>query len=185
MDFSQVPVEALEALRLRLTQITHSLNKLHAELQTHQQLTTHWVSLQSQFNIILTQLTALSSTLLNYSEILERTTVYPISEFPTTEQEGLLTTLLRKKKLPEVIDWIDESKENIESVIKNLDSKDDEELTTWALQLIQQEKQKYTFVGLKETDQDEIIQADEIQPTLSIDNVLKLIYQGTLPDTLT
>ncbi len=97
---------------------------------------------------------------------------------------------MRKKKLPEVIDWIDESKEKVESVIKNLDSKDDEELTTWALQLIQQERQKYTFIGFKENDEiknddDDDDDNDEIKPILNINNVLKLIYQGTLPDTLT
>jgi mediator of RNA polymerase II transcription subunit 8 len=120
---------------------------------------------------------------LNYNDILERTTVYPIPEFPTTEQEGLLTTLLRKKKLPDVIEWIDESKSKIESVIKNkerLDPKDDEALTDWAASVIQVEREKYTFHGFKNEEQVEE-QQEEAKPTLGVNDVLKLIYQGTVP----
>ncbi|CEP21506.1 Mediator of RNA polymerase II transcription subunit 8 AltName: Full=Mediator complex subunit 8 [Cyberlindnera jadinii] len=185
VDHSGVPVEALEALRLRLTQLTHSLNKLQAEFKNPQ--LTHYVSLQAQLSIILTQLGSLSSTLSSYSDVLERTVAYPLPTFPTTEQEGLLTTLLRKKATPEVVEWIEESKS------KNTDFllKDDEDITKWAARCTVDTKEKYNFVGFKTKqeereangdDEKDVDIADEpaASSKYSVDQILKFMYQGDI-----
>ncbi|GMG37241.1 unnamed protein product [Ambrosiozyma monospora] len=66
-------------------------------------------NLQNQFNVILSQLESLVRTLDASRSVLQSTNVFPNYEFNTTQFEGLLTTLLRKKHLPEVDAWIDES----------------------------------------------------------------------------
>ncbi|KAH3678278.1 hypothetical protein WICMUC_001602 [Wickerhamomyces mucosus] len=141
IDFSSIPVEALESLRLRLT-----------------------------------QLASLSSTLTSYSEILDQTVTYPLPQFPTTEQEGLLTTLLRKKALPEVIDWIKESKENSTDILL----KDDEDSTRWAAELVLNKRNEYNFND--ESDGDMMVTDLKPEPKLNVDQVLKYMYQGVLPE---
>lgn len=143
----------------------------------------HYVSLQSQFNIILTQLASLSSTLSSYSDILERTVAYPLPQFPTTEQEGLLTTLLRKKVAPEVLEWVDESRQKSTDILL----KDDEDLTKWAAQCTVDAKEKYNYTGFRRKDEegqsnnDDTEMAEEKIPAYSVDQVLKFMYQGDIP----
>ncbi|CCH44710.1 Mediator of RNA polymerase II transcription subunit 8 [Wickerhamomyces ciferrii] len=167
IDHSGVPIEALESLRLRLTQV----NKCQ---------------IGDQVNIIFTQLASLSATLSTYSETLAKTVVYPLPDFPTTEQESLLTTLLRKKALPEVNEWIEDSKKKSTDILL----KDDEDLTDWALNLVINQRDEHEFRGFhtkKEIDEqinedDDIkIKQDFSRPKYSIDEVLKFMYQGSLP----
>ncbi|ODQ57591.1 hypothetical protein WICANDRAFT_107083 [Wickerhamomyces anomalus NRRL Y-366-8] len=188
VDFSGVPIEALESLRLRLTQLTHSLNKLQTEMKSAQM--SNWVSIQSQVNIIFTQLASLSATLSTYSETLSKTVVYPLPEFPTTEQESLLTTLLRKKPLPEVTDWIEESKQKSTDILL----KDDEALTQWALSSTVDQRKGYEFKGFHtkkeleagdtEDNDFNVMGAPGVNQTTkySVDELLKLMYQGTVPE---
>lgn len=188
VDFLGVPIEALESLRLRLTQLTHSLNKLQTEMKSAQM--SNWVSIQSQVNIIFTQLASLSATLSTYSETLSKTVVYPLPEFPTTEQESLLTTLLRKKPLPEVTDWIEESKQKSTDILL----KDDEALTQWALSSTVDQRKDYEFKGFHtkkeleagdtEDNDFNVMGAPGVNQTTkySVDELLKLMYQGTVPE---
>ncbi len=148
------------------------------------------VSIQSQVNIIFTQLASLSATLSTYSETLSKTVVYPLPEFPTTEQESLLTTLLRKKPLPEVTDWIEESKQKSTDILL----KDDEALTQWALSSTVDQRKGYEFKGFHtkkeleagdtENNDFNVMGAPGVNQTTkySVDELLKLMYQGTVPE---
>lgn len=106
LEFKELPVVPLEQLRPRLTQLTHSLRKFEDSLRETQPLP-NWTTVQNQFNVILSQLTSFAKALDQNRAVLESTTVFPNYEFDTTQHEGLVTTLLRKKHLPEVDEWID------------------------------------------------------------------------------
>lgn len=107
LNFEDTPVEDLEQLRPRLTQLTHSLRKLEESLRNlnyNQYSVLELTAIQNQFNVILHQLSSLSKTLQNYKERLSVTTVFPNREFNT--MSGLLFNLLRKKLTPEVEEWL-------------------------------------------------------------------------------
>lgn len=121
LSFEYTPVEDLEQLRPRLTQLTHSLRKLEEALATIKYNTSitsqsrsnvgqitngnfELIAIQNQFNVTLQQLASLSRTLQSHRGILEVTTVFPNREFNT--MSGLLYSLLRKKLTPEVEEWI-------------------------------------------------------------------------------
>lgn len=112
LESSSIPLETLETLRNRLNQVHLSLRKLFEQIQQHNRHPNKvkfpaYNSLQSQFQVLLTQLHTLASNLDGHEEILKSTNVYPLPSFPATHQENLLTTLLRKKPLPEIDEWID------------------------------------------------------------------------------
>ncbi|ODQ44819.1 hypothetical protein PICMEDRAFT_13478 [Pichia membranifaciens NRRL Y-2026] len=106
LNFEDTPVEDLEQLRPRLTQLTHSLRKLEEALRVlhYTQSNAELTAIQNQFNVILQQLASLSRTLQAHKEILQVTNVFPNREFNT--MSGLLFNLLRKKLTPEVEEWI-------------------------------------------------------------------------------
>lgn len=144
----------------------------------------HWSSLQTQLNIILTQLSSLSQVLTNYSTVLSKTVVYPLPEFPTTEQETLLMTLLRKKQMPEVAEWIESSKKSVES-LNNSETLlvDDEKLIDWCLTTSNKLRE------LIDLDADDVVKTSHAStashPTLTVDQVLKFTSQGVLPEDST
>ncbi|AOW01103.1 mediator of RNA polymerase II transcription subunit 8 [Yarrowia lipolytica] len=141
-DHINVPTEALESLRLRLTQVSHSLNTLQAQL--HQPTLPPWSSLHNQFNVLLTQLVSLSSTITHQSDILQQTVTFPLPAFPTATEAGLMATLLRKKILPEVEEWCEEVKQKALGVkIRTVD-----QYGEWAAETVEEAKQEYEWYGL-------------------------------------
>jgi len=117
---------------------------------------------------------------------LSKTVAYPLSEFPTTEQESLLTTLLRKKPLPEVTDWVETSKEKSTDILL----KDDEDLTDWALNITVNQRKNHLFKGFHtkkevdegDTDMGDVDVHERVNKTkYSVDELLKFMYQGTVP----
>ncbi|KAK9249240.1 mediator of RNA polymerase II transcription complex subunit 8-domain-containing protein [Lipomyces tetrasporus] len=104
MDAAAVPVDSLESVRQRLSQLTHWLNRLQALVQ--QPTLPAWHTLHSQFAMVLKQLAALSHTLNQHADTLRATNAYPLPSFPVVQENGLLTTLLRKRVEPEVDEWI-------------------------------------------------------------------------------
>jgi mediator of RNA polymerase II transcription subunit 8 len=106
LNFEDTPIEDLEQLRPRLTQLTHSLRKLEETLRLLQftNASSELTTIQNQFNVILQQLASLAKTLQSRRSKLDITTVFPNREFDT--MSPLLFTLLRKKLTPEVEDWI-------------------------------------------------------------------------------
>ncbi|ODV89650.1 hypothetical protein CANCADRAFT_20353, partial [Tortispora caseinolytica NRRL Y-17796] len=106
-DHASLPVESVEALRLRLSQLVHSLTLL--EMAIAQRGATQ--AMHSQFQLILTQLTSLASTLALHSESLAQAVAFPLPSFPLATESKLLTTILRKKVLPEVESWQEKAEE--------------------------------------------------------------------------
>lgn len=189
-DLSAVPVIQLEALRLRLTQLVHSLNKLQTQVQhTH---IASWPVLQQQFGIILAQLTAVSSTLAGSAENLQRTVSYPLAEFPTAQQAGLLTTLLGKKYPPEVAEWIEDGK----TIANDVRIKQDQDFCAWALETVENEMAQHEWTGFLTKQQSEEGQVDsgisrkQGSSTVStadgfqLDEVLSYISRSEIPPRL-
>ncbi|ODQ64670.1 hypothetical protein NADFUDRAFT_42974 [Nadsonia fulvescens var. elongata DSM 6958] len=183
-DISAVPVEALEQLRLRLTQVTHSLGKLQAQL--HQPSLPSWPSLQSQFIILLTQLISLSQTLSLHSDILQQTVAYPLPNFPSRTEEGLLTTLLRKKPLPEVEKWVNNGHE----LAQGIKVKDVEDFCSWAAEVVRDIRDNHMWFGFstqRELDDGAVAEeytlkaAEEDDGGIPVDKVLQFMYQGREP----
>lgn len=156
-DLSAVPVNALESLRLRLTQLTHSLNSMQAQLM--QASMPSWPALHSQFNVILKQLISLSETISQYSDVLKRTVAYPLPNFPTAQQAGLLSTLLRKKPLPDVEAWIGDGR----AASAGIKIKMDEDFCAWAVEEIGKETENHEWAGFLTASQIESGQVDELR----------------------
>lgn len=106
VDYSGVPSVVLESLRVRLSQLVHSLTALLNRVQTAE--LPAWPALHQQFNLAILQLSSLVSTLETFHTNLGCAVTYPMPTFPVKTQGWLLTTLLRKKNLPEVDEWIQE-----------------------------------------------------------------------------
>lgn len=147
-DFDGVPGQAIDAVRMRAAQLTHSLRRIRDELSRAE--LPQWHSLQSQVNVTLSQFMSLTSTLQHFQDTLDSTVVFPLPSFPTTSHEGLLTTLLRKKYAPEVDNWIASARESSdldraildpEEIDKSI--RDDKEITQWALQTLVKEFERY------------------------------------------
>ncbi|KAK9456792.1 mediator of RNA polymerase II transcription complex subunit 8-domain-containing protein [Dipodascopsis uninucleata] len=134
IDLLSVPVESLEAIRLRLSHLSHWLNHLNAavtqssstsaggvsngndpsgvgELSSIGADLPPWPSLQTQFGIVLKQLGLVAASLSQHSEVLQSTVAYPQTSFPVTTEAGLLATLLRKRVEPDVAEWIAQGEE--------------------------------------------------------------------------
>ncbi|SCU94931.1 LANO_0E08702g1_1 [Lachancea nothofagi CBS 11611] len=195
-NFQHVPAQALDAVRMRFAQLTHSLAKLKDEMSRAD--LPQWYSLQAQVSVILTQLQSVTTTIHHFEELLDSTVVYPLANFPTTAHEGLLTTLLRKKNIPETDAWINDAKETVgidlnttspEDVNKLL--KSDEQVTKWALGFLKEEHSNYAFQGLHTAQElsnsPQLANYDEYRPStgknvpkkpFDVDTVLKVVHQG-------
>lgn len=141
-----VPVQELESLRIRVTQLHHSLSHMLAQLQ--QPKLAPWPSLQGQFNVLLTQLAALSSVINSCADTMSKCVIYPLPNFPTTTQVGLLSTLLRKKNLPQVEEWIEDG----EDAGKDINISQDAEFCKWALQITQTARENHLWHGFDTKD---------------------------------
>ncbi|QLQ79449.1 hypothetical protein HG537_0C00960 [Torulaspora globosa] len=189
-SYDGVPGQALDAVRMRSAQLTHSLRRLRDELSRAE--LPQWYSLQSQLNVTLSQLMSLTSTLQHFHDVLNSTAVYPLPNFPTTSHEGLLTTLLRKKNIPEVDGWIAGAKEasELDSAVLEPNEiekalNDDKEVTKWALQVFVQEFERHNYKGLhmREENAEDIsfegtIHSEKPKKPFEVEDVLSYIYSG-------
>lgn len=201
IDTSQIPYESLESIRHRLNQVHLSLRKL-SDQTNHNRYTNKfklpsYSSFQNQLGVLITQLNSITLHLSANADVLESTNVFPIATFPTTQQEGLVTTLLRKKVLPEVEEWIEEasSKGDLENI--------NEEFAIWCQNKVQDLREEFQFYGFhtvdeldymvteegkKESDQkaeaENRAKAEEEekitggQSAMSTNKVMKFMYQG-------
>lgn len=193
-DYHGIPSQALDAVRMRLAQLIHSLKRIRDELSKPE--LPQWYSLQSQLNITLQQLLSVTSTLEHFQETLDSSIVYPLPQFPTTSHENLLTTLLRKKYTPEVDDWLKASREASEIDVKSLTEKKikeilqtDRDITKSALEIFSKEYEQYNEkTGKEDADDASNMIVDEedryshYKPTkpFEVENVLSYMYSGKL-----
>jgi mediator of RNA polymerase II transcription subunit 8, fungi type len=160
-------------------QLTHSLNHLQGQIQ--QATLPSWPALQTQFNVILTQLMSLSGTLASFSEILQRTVTYPLPNFPALTETGLLTTLLRKKNQPEVQEWIEQGRE----AAKDVKITTDDDFSSWAADMVENAKDQHEWTGFLTREQVEAGETDsgmrrgqEENGGWSIDEVIGFMSRG-------
>ena len=192
-DFSGVPSQPLDAVRMRLAQLSHSLRKIRDELSKAD--LPQWYSLQSQLNVTLSQLTSATSTLQHFHDTLNSTVVYPLPKFPTTSHEDLLTTLLRKKYAPEINDWVKESKEastlDVNSLTNNDINKilfDDNQLTKWTSEVLENASEMFDIRASQDRDGDtrmggtEVSRGGSFKPKVpfDVDEVLAFQFSGKL-----
>ncbi|SGZ57621.1 CIC11C00000004151 [Sungouiella intermedia] len=146
---SQIPMDSLELIRNRLNQVLQSLRKLSEQITYTQRnpkaKLPSYLSLLSQFQVLITQLQTIVAQLDANDEILRSTNVYPLPSFPTTQQEGLVTTLLRKKPLPEVDEWIDAAIN--ESNGFRLPIQKDDEFAEWCHSKVKELEENFNFDG--------------------------------------
>lgn len=195
IDYHGIPSHALDAVRMRLAQLIHSLKRIRDELVKPE--LPQWYSLQSQLNITLQQLLSVTTTLEHFQDTLDATIIYPLPQFPTTSHENLLTTLLRKKYTPEVDDWLKTSQEAAELDVKMLTPnkikellKKDKEITEWALEIFSKEFEKYSArvnpEGIDNDDSKMIIDDEDkyshYKPTkpFEVESTLSYMYSGKL-----
>ncbi|KAK6199334.1 mediator complex, subunit Med8 [Scheffersomyces amazonensis] len=166
-DNSQIPTESLEAIRNRLNQVHLSLRKLAEQVNSHNRHPNKvklpsYAHFQSQFQVLITQLHSIATNISSNDELLMNTNVYPTSLFPTTQHEGLLTTLLRKKPLPEVDEWI-------ESAIKTRDTVNgddrtlqrDDEFAEWCFAKVQELRESFQFYGFHTVEELDYLETEE------------------------
>ncbi|CCE65527.1 hypothetical protein TPHA_0L01740 [Tetrapisispora phaffii CBS 4417] len=190
LNYSGVPGQALDAIRMRLSQLLHSLKRIRDEFAKPG--TQQWYTLQSQLNVTLSQLMSATSTLQHFQDTLDTTVVYPLPKFPTTSHESLLTTLLRKKNIPEVDDWLAMAKEvsglnpelqndeEINEILKN-----DKEVTKWVLTSLVEEFEKYDFKRLYNgpgVDSSTTPKYAKPKQPFDINGIMDYLYKGKLPE---
>jgi len=98
-------VRALDAARSRIAAVVKSLEVIDADLTRHDPLP-NWPSLQKSSALLLRNITSLLQATTTHSDVLRSLHSYPLPKFPGQSQDGLLQSLLRKKREPSVDDWI-------------------------------------------------------------------------------
>ncbi|KAM3125259.1 hypothetical protein CJJ07_002593 [Candidozyma auris] len=161
---TQIPAEALEPIRNRLSQVHQSLRKLADQINLHNRNPAKvklpsYSNLQSQFQVLITQLQTIAARLDTNDEILKSTNVYPVPSFPTTQHEGLVTTLLRKKPLPEVDEWIDAAIAESESF--KLPIHADDEFAEWCYAKVKELEDEFTFEGFHTEEELQLMETEE------------------------
>lgn len=156
--------DSLEALRNRLNQVHLSLRKLadqidyHNRFQGKSRLPTYG-QFQNQFHVLITQLHSITSILESNEDVLRNSNAYPLPIFPTSQHEGLVTTLLRKKPLPEVDTWIEEALEKSKSL--NINSQADDQFAEWCSAKIQELRDEFQFYGFLSAEELEYLETEQ------------------------
>lgn len=164
MEKSPIPLDSLESIRNKLNQVHLSLRKLADQIGYQNRFPgksklPNYGQFQNQFQILITQLHSITSVLENNEDILKNSNAYPLPSFPTTHQEGLLTTLLRKKPIPEVDDWIEEAINKSQSL--NIDLESDNEFAKWCSMKVQELRNEFQFYGFLSTEELENLETEE------------------------
>lgn len=156
VDVTQIPIDSLESIRNRANQIHLSLRKLADQINHHNRhpdkfKLPHYIHIQNQFQVLINQLHSIASNLENNENILKNTNVFPLPNFPTTQQEGLVTTLLRKKPLPEVDEWIEKAISETELIKVNLSQ--DDQFAQWCSSKVQELRDDFQFYGFNTVEE--------------------------------
>ncbi|KAL6945061.1 hypothetical protein ACO0QE_002505 [Hanseniaspora vineae] len=194
-DYAAVPAQELDAIRMKLSQLTSSLSKIKEDIgkpMAFQQ----WHSLNAKITLLLTQLSSLSRTLQHYEYALNSLLIYPLPNFPTTAHESLLTTLLRKKNIPEVDEWIKDCKiETSSAAVQQERIREDDDLSKWCLSTLKKERSKIFNADNQNDEENEDYDMDTdtdfkkpqkkdvfkiVPPAFDVNNVMKYMYTGQM-----
>ncbi|QSL66476.1 hypothetical protein MERGE_000856 [Pneumocystis wakefieldiae] len=140
------PLNILESLRNRVLQLLHSFTHF-LNIIDHSDALPSWRVLISNFNTLLSHVDSISF-LLQESDILKETKVFPSSNFPVRQQEGLLTTLLRKKVAPETEEW------EAEGRLLGINAEEDTSFYEWAKSIVIEEREKRNWRGYYTREQE-------------------------------
>ncbi|RDW69940.1 hypothetical protein BP5796_08337 [Coleophoma crateriformis] len=121
----QEDLKALEQTRQKLFTLSNNIGSLRNEMMRSNPLP-DWASLQTSAAILARNLQNLTSHLSGHADLLERTVVYPSTNYPGRTQENLLVQLVRKRLEPPVEEWVAEGRA-IEG-----NTKDEEDFSKWA-----------------------------------------------------
>jgi len=125
-----LPIEALESLRQSQAHLTHSLTTFLGTLQ--QEPLPPPETLLNHLSLLLSHLNSLTSTLQNprFSQDLKSTAVYPNTNFPVRSHETILTSLLRRKLLPDDEQWELTGRQISDGI--HVDPEREDEFVEWA-----------------------------------------------------
>lgn len=160
---SLIPADSLESIRNRLNQVHLSLRKLSDQINHHNRhphvKLPSYTHIQNQFQVLITQLLSIANHLERNDNVLRNTNVYPLPAFPTTQHEGLVTTLLRKKPLPEVDEWIERAIADTEEL--KVHAAKDDEFAQWCSGKVLELREEFQFYGFLTNDEIDHINSDE------------------------
>lgn len=136
----QEDLKVLDQTRQRLFQLANNIASLKTDVQQGNPLPP-WESIQTAASILSHNINGLVDHFSKSSETLNRTVVYPSTNYPGRTQEAVLGQLLRKKYEPQVETWVDQGRsEAVE------DKEDDaEDLWNWAADWIGQRAATYVL----------------------------------------
>ncbi|EHK96055.1 RNA polymerase II mediator complex component Med8, putative [Glarea lozoyensis ATCC 20868] len=129
-------LKALDATRQKFFQLTSSIQSLKNDLARTHPLP-QWSSLQVTTAMLSNYMDSITRHLAEHSELMNKVVVYPSTNYPGREQEGLLGMLLRKKLEPPVEALVEEARE-IEIKNPKAVSQENEEFADWAAGWIHQ-----------------------------------------------
>lgn len=174
----EIPVDALKLVRNRLSLIHQLLRKLSEQVAFpvgHKSKMPSYQRLLAQFQTLITQLQTIVAQLDANSGVLRATNAYPLPSLPTTQHEGLVTTLLRKKPLPEVDAWIEEA--IAESKLFKLPIHTDDEFGEWCYAKVKELEANFDFEGFNSASAGQASEA----PPMPLNNALRFMVRGELP----
>ncbi|EKD16857.1 RNA polymerase II mediator complex component Med8 [Drepanopeziza brunnea f. sp. 'multigermtubi' MB_m1] len=129
---NQEDIKALEQLRQRFFNLANNIASLKQDVLRSNPLPP-WSSLQTSASILASNIESITNLMSKNADLLNRTVVYPSTNFPGRTQEGILTQLLRKKMEPQVETWVEEGRTTHAEVTEGgTDAKAEEELLDWA-----------------------------------------------------
>lgn len=160
IDTSQIPSDSLESIRNRLNQVHLSLRKLADQINHHNRHPTkvklpNYAHFQNQFQVLITQLQLIAQNLSTNDDLLKHSNVHPTPSFPTTQQEGLVTTLLRKKPLPEVDEWVERALKSDVGVGFH------DEFSQWCFAKVQELRDEFQFYGFHTVEELDFMETPE------------------------
>lgn len=161
-SLQQDDLKTLDQTRQRLSQLANNIASLKSDVQQGNPLPPWFVapapshqtpsrciladyrreSIQTSASILGNNINSIVEHLSRNTDALNRTVVYPSTNYPGRTQEGLLGQLLRKKLEPQVESWVDEGRAIQESA-QDSKEEDVEELWAWAKEWIGQRVATY------------------------------------------
>ncbi|KAF8856075.1 hypothetical protein BDZ45DRAFT_692066 [Acephala macrosclerotiorum] len=108
-NLTKEDLKALDSTRQRLSQLAKTIQSLKVDfLRTS--TVPEWTTIQAQSQLLGNNVNSVTELLHRNADLLNRTVVFPSTNFPGRTQEGLLTQLLRKKLEPQVETWVEEGR---------------------------------------------------------------------------
>ncbi|CZT12237.1 related to Mediator of RNA polymerase II transcription subunit 8 [Rhynchosporium agropyri] len=118
-SLNQEDIKVLEQVRQRVFQLTNNIASLKSDVLRSNPLPPWYMnslvslkgnSLQTSASILASNIETLTTLMSKNADLLNRTVVYPSTNYPGRSQEAILTQLLRKKLEPSVESYVSEAR---------------------------------------------------------------------------